>query len=137
MKIQKQSIVIANSMLEKAKRSRISKNKFFHFAFAFKKSKLIAIGQNNPEKTNARAFRIAKHFGIKLHYPYLHAETDLISKLITGSHADDSISLVIIRLNKNGQLRNSKPCKRCSHILNALNFNKVYWSTDYGFRKFK
>jgi deoxycytidylate deaminase len=133
MNIIDQSMDIAISLLPKAKQNRNTRNKFFHFAFGYKKNKLIAIGQNNPEKTHTQALLLAKRFNINSEYPYLHAETDLISKLWGKYYIDDSLRMVIIRLNKRGRLRNSKPCERCDAIIGALGINKIWWSTDYGF----
>lgn len=135
MNIIKQSLDMSFCLLPKAKRCRSSKNKFFHFAFGYHKSKLLAIGQNNPEKTNAKAFRLANRFNVPNDHPYLHAETDLISRLWGKYYIDSSLSIVIIRLNKRGEIRNSKPCAKCSKILDSLGINKVYWSTDDGFNK--
>lgn len=135
MNIIKQSINISQSLLPKAKHSRSSRNKFFHFAFAYKKSKLIAIGQNNPDKTHTRALKIAERFNVNSKYPYLHAETDLISRMWGKYYIDDSITIVVLRLNKRGSLRNSKPCQRCATIMNALGIKNIYWSLNDGFSK--
>lgn len=137
MNIIDQSLDIALSLLPKAKQNRNTRNKFFHFAFGYKKNKLIAIGQNNPEKTHTQALLLAKRFNIDSEHPYLHAETDLISKLWGKYYIDDSLKMVIVRLNKRGQLRNSKPCDKCDTVLRALDINKIWWSTDYGFDKQK
>lgn len=136
MSIIDQSLNISLTLLPKAKGNRITRNKFFHFAFAYRKNKLLAIGQNNPEKTHTRAFTLAKKILKEdLEYPYLHAETDLISRLWGNYYIDDSIKMVIVRLNKSGQLRCSKPCDRCSEIINSLGINKLWWSTNNGFNK--
>jgi len=39
---------------------------------------------------------------------------------------------VVIRLNKYGQLRNSKPCKNCQTILNAIDIQDIWWSIEKG-----
>lgn len=135
MNIVDQSLNIAISLLPKAKQIRNSKNKFFHFAFAYKKNKLLAIGQNNPEKTHTQALRLAQRFNINSKYPYLHAETDLISRLWGKHYIDNNLSMVVIRLNKNGKLRNSKPCDRCQKIINALDITDIIWSIDGGFNQ--
>ena len=132
MNIVKHSINISMSLLPKAKQSRSSRNKFFHFAFAYKKNKLLAIGQNDPEKINAKAFILAERFNNPTDHPYLHAETDLISRLWGKHYIDNSLSMVIIRLNKHGQLRNSYPCKHCNNIIQALSIEKLYWSINNG-----
>lgn len=130
-----QSFEIALNLLPKAKEERCTKNKFFHFAFGYKKNKLLAIGQNNPEKTHPQAIALAKRFNIELAYPYFHAETDLISRLWGKHYIDNGLKMVIIRLNKHGVLRCSKPCPRCEQIIKSLGINKVWWSTDNGFNQ--
>lgn len=135
MNILDQSVDIALSLLPKAKQDRMTKNKFFHFAFCYKKNKLLAIGQNNPEKTHTKALLIAKRFNTDIDYPYFHAETDLISRLWGRVYIDNSLKFVVLRLNKRGHLRCSKPCHRCEQILNCLGINKIWWSIDNGFNK--
>lgn len=126
---------IALSLLPEAKQERQTKNKFFHFAFGYKKNKLLAIGQNNPEKTHPQALIFSKRFNTNLEHPYLHAETDLLSRLWGKYYIDSSLRVVIIRLNKHGKLRCSKPCPRCELILKSLDINKLWWSIDDGFNK--
>jgi hypothetical protein len=138
MNIIDQSLDIALTLLPKAKECRNTKNKFFHFAFGYKKNKLLAIGQNNPEKTHTKALVLAKRFRTDLQYPYFHAETDLISRLWGKHYIDSSLKMVIIRLNKHGRLRCSKPCKRCEQIINSLGLTKIWWSNDDGsYQQFK
>jgi len=130
-----QSLGIAQSILPKACEQR-KKNKIcFHFAFGYKKNKILAIGQNNPEKTSAKALRLSKRFNTDIKYPFLHAETDLISRLWGKHYIDNNLKVVVIRLNKNGELRNSKPCRRCDKILQALDVTKIWWSVNDGFNK--
>ena len=134
MNIIDQSLEVAQSILPEACGQR-KRNSMFHFAFGYNKSKLLAIGQNNPEKTNAKAWRLSQKFNTDIIYPYLHAETDLVSKLWGRHYIDNRLKIVVIRLNKNGKLRQSKPCKRCNKILKALDVNKVWWSTENGFKQ--
>ena len=100
-----QSLDIAKSILPKIDTNRNNKN--FHFAFGYRKNKLLAIGQNNPEKTHTSALRLSQKFKTNIEYPYLHAETDLISRLWGKYYIDKNLKMVIIRLNRNGELRNS------------------------------
>lgn len=135
MSILNESYDIALSLLPKAKGNRQTKNKFFHFAFGYKKNKLLAIGQNNPEKTHTQALILAKRFNRDTDHPYLHAETDLISRLWGKYYIDNNLKVVVVRLNKRGELRCSKPCDQCDYILNALGITKIWWSTDNGFNE--
>ena len=106
----------------------------FHFAFGWRKNELLAIGQNYPNKPSGKALRFARMF--KTHkimsYPYLHAEIDLISRLWGKIHIDNNVRIVVIRLNRTGQLQNSKPCKSCRTVLDALSVEDVWWSTKEG-----
>lgn len=135
MNILDQSFDIALSLLPKAKQARNTKNKFFHFAFGFRKNKLLAIGQNNPEKTHTQALLLSQRFNLDTDHPYLHAETDLISRLWGKYYIDSSMKMVVVRLNKRGELRCSKPCERCEQIIQSLGINKIWWSIDNGFNK--
>lgn len=135
MNIIDQSVDIAMTLLPKAKQGRNTRNKFFHFAFGYKKNKLLAIGQNNPEKTHTQALILAKRFNIDSNHPYLHAETDLISRLWGKYYIDENLKMVVVRLNKRGELRNSKPCEKCSKILDSLGVTKIWWSVNNGFNK--
>jgi hypothetical protein len=133
MNILDQSLEIALSLLPKAKEERNTKNKFFHFAFGYKRNKLLAIGQNSPEKTHTKALALSKRFNTDLEYPHFHAETDLISRLWGKHYVDNSLKMVVLRLNKRGELRCSQPCERCSMIIQSLGITKIWWSLDNGF----
>lgn len=137
MNILNQSLDIALRLLPSAKSQRNGRNKFFHFAFGFKKNKLLAIGQNNPEQMNAKVVKLAKKFNVDEYeeFPYLHAETDLISRLWGKYYINNNLKIVILRLNKHGQLRNSCPCYKCCKIMKALDIKDIWWSTNDGFNK--
>lgn len=135
MSILEEAYDISLSLLPKAKLSRTTKNKFFHFAFGFRKNRLIGIGQNNPEKTHTQALILSQRFNLNTEHPYLHAETDLISRLWGKYYIDSSLKMVVLRLNKRGQLRCSKPCEKCEQIIRSLGITKLWWSIDNGFEK--
>lgn len=133
MKIIDQSYNMALCLLPKAKQSRCTRNKFYHFAFGYHRNNLLAIGQNNPEKTHTQALVLSQRFNTNLKHPYLHAETDLISRLWGKYYIDENLKMVVIRLNKRGELRDSKPCANCGKIIKGLGIKKVWWSTENGF----
>jgi len=134
MNILEQSVLTADVLLPKVYPTR-KRNKMFHFAFGYHKNKLLAIGQNNPEQPSAKALRLSKRFQTNLKYPYMHAETDLISRLWGRHYIDSSLKVVVVRLNRLGELRQSKPCGRCDKVLKALGVNKIWWSTSHGFNQ--
>ncbi len=106
-----------------------TKNSTWHFAFAYKRNKLLAIGQNDMSRPDCKALKFAKKFGgDHVKWPTRHAEIDVICRLWGRTYIDRTIKLILIRLNKFGELGNSKPCYKCQVILDALNVNKIYFT---------
>ena len=110
------------------------KYRTYHFSFAWRSNRLLSIGQNDPDKTNAKAMWFAKRFNNKkqLAYPYLHAEVDMLSKLWGRYYIDSKMKVVVLRINSKGELKNSKPCSSCSNIFDALGVSRVWHSTNQG-----
>lgn len=100
-----------------------------HFSFVYIRNKLLAIGQNETDRTNYKSMKLAKRFrAVKpLQFPYIHAETDAISKLWGKVYLCHRHTLVSIRLNRHGELRVSKPCVDCSQVIDGLNLTCIYF----------
>ncbi len=106
----------------------------YHFAIAYERSKMIAVGVNVPERTDARALRLAKRLNLpdKVQYPYLHAEESLVARLISLNKLANSLNIVVLRLNKFGEFGQSKPCLNCQTVLRAYGLTRIYWSDSDG-----
>jgi deoxycytidylate deaminase len=94
---------------------------------------MICFTQNNPIKTNARAYRIGEQFNLPKYkeFPFVHAESHLISKLLdTYNTIDTNWSIVVLRINRRGLVLGSKPCENCDKILNAVGLTNIYYSND-------
>lgn len=105
----------------------------YHFTIAFDVNKPILISQNNPIKINSKAYKIGQQFNIKTYkdFPYVHSESHLISKLLDRYNSiDTNLSIVNLRINRQGLVLFSKPCENCQKILDALGLNKIFWSID-------
>jgi hypothetical protein len=105
----------------------------YHFTIAFDVNKPILICQNNPIKVNHKAYRIGQQFNIKTYqdFPYVHSESYLVSKLLDRYNSiDTNLSIVNVRINRQGLILLSKPCDNCQKILDAVGLKKVYWSID-------
>lgn len=105
----------------------------YHYAIAFSGKKPILICENNPVKVNAKAYRMGQKFNIKTYqeFPYIHAESHLVSKLLDKYNGIDADwSIVVLRINRQGKILLSKPCVNCQKILDAVGLHKVYWSID-------
>ena len=107
----------------------------YHYAAAFDGNKMICFTQNNPIKTNAKAHRIGEQFNLPKYkeYPFVHAESHLISKLLDKYNTiDPNWSVCVLRINRKGLILGSKPCVNCSKLLNAVGLDEVYYSLDSG-----
>ena len=107
----------------------------YHYAAAFDNNKMIGFAQNNPIKFDAKTFRMGEMFNIRTYkeYPYPHAESHLISKLLRRYNSIcTNWSIVVLRINREGKILLSKPCKNCQKILDALDLNNVYYSNNQG-----
>lgn len=105
----------------------------YHYAIAFNGKKPILICENNPVKVNAKAYRMGQKFNIKTYqeFPYIHAESHLVSKLLDKYNGiDTDWSIVVLRINRQGKILLSKPCVNCQKILDAVGLRRVYWSID-------
>jgi deoxycytidylate deaminase len=74
---------------------------------------------------------IRKDNQTQTHYKTIHAEVDVLcnypnKKQIKG------MDLIVIRVNKQNMLRNSRPCNDCISKLNKLGIRKVFYSNEKG-----
>lgn len=119
----------------KLSQERFKPNPFqrrYHFTIAFDGNKPILICQNNPIKINHKAYKIGQQFNIQTYqdFPYVHSESYLISKLLDRYNTiDTNLSIVNVRINRQGRILLSKPCENCQKILDAVGLNKIYWTT--------
>jgi hypothetical protein len=105
----------------------------YHYAAAFDNNKMIAFAGNNPITFSAKAFRMGERFNISTYkeFPFVHAESHLISKLLDRYDSIDiNWKIVVLRINREGRILLSKPCKNCQKILDALELYNVFYSTN-------
>ncbi len=107
----------------------------YHYAAAFDGNKMICFTKNNPIKTSAGAYRIGENFNLPKYkeFPFYHAESHLISKLMDRYNIiDPAWSVVVMRINRQGLILGSKPCVNCNKLLDAVGLTEVFYSTDDG-----
>lgn len=80
-----------------------------------------------------------KKFGVKdvgYNSTKYHAEIDAFYRLDKKKFRSTTINLLVIRINKSGELCSSKPCEECIKTLHKLclkydiHLSKVYFSTE-------
>lgn len=106
-------------------------HRFFHVAFIVEKKFIRAIGWNNMVKTHPMTIR----------YPYqpaakTHAEMSAILKM--KGACLKNMTLVVIRLNSDNEMKQSKPCLGCQAFIKEVGVGSVWYSDeDQLFHKLK
>lgn len=101
-----------------------AKNK--HMSFIVQRSNIITIGFNDYQKTHP----ISRN--LKYKFDAMHSELDAFLKVRWSNIDLSKCELINIRINRFGELRMAKPCKRCLHFLKLLNFQRIWYSSWNG-----
>ncbi len=109
--------------------------KNFHLSFLIYKNRIISIGQNSKKThpINLRNKKISRE-GIDIStFKGVCSEWSAISKLknLTNIPAH-KCSLINIRINKNNEIRMSRPCCSCIKLLSFFDISRVYYSNEKG-----
>lgn len=96
-----------------------------HIAFILNKSRILSIGLNKYNRTHPANQR----YGYQPHQG-IHAEMSAALKL--GLEDCTGLSIISVRINRNGQISNSLFCKGCTNLVKALNFKSCLYTDDFG-----
>lgn len=105
---------------------------YIHYSFIIQDNKIIEWGTN----TNAVP---AIHFGYQARLdnsdfqPKTHSEWMAYKRARGLLNKKKSFDLINIRLNRQKELKLSKPCEYCYPILMSIGCRKIYYSDDLGF----
>jgi hypothetical protein len=112
----------------------VQNGKNFHVSAAFKKRKIIGFAWNDYSEPN-----LAHVFGEYLptrngenYQAGRHSETQLIKKLGFSMH---DLTIVNVRIDKNGQPMMAKPCINCQKQLDKFGYKRIYYTiadSEYG-----
>ena len=120
-KILKRTVDIAKAMCPLNLEHRCS-----HMAFLIKCGKIVHIGTNSckshPE-TLKYAYKDHQKVGI-------HAELSVCMK--SGKENLKDYSMVVLRVDRRGNLANSKPCCGCQSVIKQFNIGDVWYSDSKG-----
>ena len=107
---------------------------FPHYTFIIQKNRVVDWATNlsdNPPIHYGYQHRILDPF----YKPKLHSEIAAFKKAKGILIKNEPFEIVNIRLNKNKELRLSKPCICCFRIMQELGCSKFYYSCNFGFLK--
>lgn len=100
--------------------SNINSTKNKHICVILHGKKIISYGSNSQ-------------YGVRLSNskfsPSLHAEQQACRCIKTNYR---NMTILVIRLNSEGKLCNSKPCKNCCEIMRLHGIRKVIYSNEHG-----
>ena len=96
-----------------------------HVSFLVKNGKIKHIGWNK-HRTHPKSLNHPYHDGDV----FLHAELDVCIKSEREDLSD--FEIVVIRIDRNGKMCNSKPCRGCQSVLKQFGIKYVYYSTNIG-----
>lgn len=128
----KQRIFIDALRVAKSKRVNHSQGSYAHYSFIVQNNCIIGYGVNMDGDPLI-------HWGYKsnksdpTYSPKIHSEINAYRKLKGLLDKNKSFEIINIRLNKLGELRNSKPCQCCSELLADLGCKKIHYSCECGF----
>lgn len=97
-----------------------------HVSFLIKSSKIVHIGWNK-NRSHPMNLRYPYHKGRNLG---LHAELDVCLK--SGKDDLSSYTMVVIRVDNNGKVCNSKPCNGCQSVIKQFGIDEVWYSNLNG-----
>lgn len=104
----------------------LPKEKGMHLTFIVKRNTIISMGRNQIFKTHP----MAKKFG---HYKQnIHSELDALLNFSLPLSELYRYTLYNIRIDRNGFINSSKPCKYCMKMLTFFGVNKLYWTKNNG-----
>jgi tRNA(Arg) A34 adenosine deaminase TadA len=95
---------------------------FRHGCIIVKNNTIIASGFNSLKTNNT----LKKYYP----FPFFHAESAAL--LRAGDRAADC-TLVVVRINRAGTLRLSKPCRWCLQLMHYFAIRKCLYSTETGY----
>ena len=94
-------------------------------AVLFNKKKIVASGYNQAQR-NLPWWKVAPEHQ---RWPNsLHAE---VAAILAARSDVRGASVLVVRMNKQNQFRQSKPCPHCMGILRERGIKKVFYSIDY------
>lgn len=112
------------------------KRRTFHFSILYKNNKVLCIAEN-IHKTHPRNRFNLRDFDVSM--KGVCSEMSLFLKVKSKFDNLDwrRLTLVNVRVDRNGQLRNSAPCPACKNLLRYVGVSSVYHTTDKnGFQKY-
>lgn len=99
-----------------------------HAAALIDGDRIYSAGANQYVKT--MQVRLKNSNEIQTHFRTIHAEISVFLKV--PKKIAKGLDILVIRINKNFALKNSRPCNHCIDKLRKIGIRKVYYSNENG-----
>jgi len=99
-------------------------NCYKHYSFIIQNNKIVGFGMN----------RVGTPLTIYKDHCKIHSETDAYFQ-VKGIMDKAEFDVVNIRMDKQGSLKNSKPCLCCYNFLKNCGCRNIWFSNEIGFLK--
>lgn len=107
-----------------------NRQRYKHWSFIIQGNSMVEYGTNID---SVPPVHFGYHNRIEDGLPKLHSEIRAWRKA-KGLLAPIGFEVINIRLNTNGEWRNSRPCSACQELLQALGCFKVWYTTNNGWK---
>lgn len=103
-----------------------------HAAALIKNEKIYSAGINKfVKKLDVKSYnKKTGENSIETHFKTIHAEISVFDKL--SKKSSKGLDIIVIRINKNFTLKNSRPCNHCIDKLKKIGIRKVFYSNENG-----
>lgn len=98
-------------------------NKSRHVSILCHRNKIISVGINNERRSHPLSKKIGNNTHSELNCIIQHRHYDLNF---------NRMSMYNIRITRHNEIKNSKPCKFCTKLLEAYEIKRVYYTDDNG-----
>jgi hypothetical protein len=123
------SVDLARALFNPAKHSP----RCFVVSFGWVKSRVVGIGVNSLKTHPANLYnpQFCRRTGVRLEKASCCSELSLFLKIKNTTNIDfDKISIVNVRLTRDGKIGNSKPCISCSSLYRYLDPKNLFYTLD-------
>jgi deoxycytidylate deaminase len=140
----KKILLVEAVRVSREKFSSHPQKEFIHYSFIVQGNRILGYGVNRSadplihwgyrcDRSDELPHR--RHRRWEEYRPKIHAEIDDYRKVKSIIDHNKGFDIINIRLNRKGELRDSKPCKSCFHLLTELGCSKFWYSSEIGFLK--
>lgn len=115
-------------------------NKSLHCATIFNGSKILCSEFNNQRSSSFGMLNVSEHAECCAIRTLFKKRAKHFPRILSGKKYNtknkkcnsDNLSMLVIRINKDKELKNSKCCAICLTIIKAYNIKNIYYSDSFG-----